>query len=231
MFNICVFDSTVPPVLEVLGVFVDRLRPSGPNFQHNLSDILTKPMNKSVFQRLRDSAGIRCVSPNRARMINSVSFLVIILATAHGFFKYEDCDENYRSKAMCCTISEQSKKFFLCHCVSEFTCDYLASPTVVCLNPKAAPSGAEAIWDDYVNRNSSTTTTPAPPHPTKPPSPAKRSALRMSLLAGALAAVAIITFFTARVVKRRCTRNGYSALGHSPDSPYQETVEDNVTDS
>ena len=33
--------------------------------ESNLSDILTKPMNKSVFQRLRDSAGIRCVSPKK----------------------------------------------------------------------------------------------------------------------------------------------------------------------
>ena len=112
----------------------------------------------------------------------SVIFIMIFLIPSEAFFTYEDCDESCRAQQISCVISEETKQFFVCHCLeSETTCEILATPITVCLQPNRDPIGGQKIWDDYAHRNS--TTTQAPPAsstaaPTTPPAPGPRPAAR-----------------------------------------------------
>ena len=68
-----------------------------------------------------------------AALLNSVS------VTA-AFFTYDDCDETCKKEFVSCTMSEETKRYFLCHCIkSELACELQATPVVVCLRPGGAP--------------------------------------------------------------------------------------------
>ena len=153
---------------------------------------------------------------------NSAVFAVILcsMSVTAAFFTYDDCEDTCKSKSMSSTISEETKKFFLCHCIkSEFTCELLATPVVVCLRPRGASAlGGAKIWNDYRNRNTSTTT--ARPQP----QPAVRERWKV-LLTGCAVMMAIpsligLYFF----IKRRFQRRRYSEMRNF-NNPYQDTVE------
>lgn len=164
-------------------------------------------------------------------MIVQIVLILLHITSTQAFFTYSDCDDVCKTKHIGCSISEQAKKFFICHCYEkESVCEMLASSVVVCLTPDGAPSGGEEIWDDYEKRNSTTTespmsSTPKPttsrPEPSKPASRFKRIMLLIS--AAALVAITVVT--VTLIVKRKMRRQGYSRLRPREDSLYQETVE------
>ena len=142
------------------------------------------------------------------------------------FFTYSDCDKSCRDQQISCIISEETKQYFVCKCLKdEIACALLATPVVVCLRPSAAPSGGKEIWDDFKNRNSSTTMAPPSPSP-RPPPPSKNEIVKVSLSVGI--SLLIIAAFTIVMLtlRRKTRRQSYTALEGSNDTPYQNTVEE-----
>ena len=166
-------------------------------------------------------------------LLRALSILALC-TISEGFFDYKnDCDASCQTKKISCSISEESKQFFVCHCFeSEMACALLASPRTVCLRPDAAPSGGSAIWDDYVNRGTTTTTTTRAPtaQPTWPPPrpvPQPGRPLTMPVIIATSAIIlTLILISTVFLLRKAYLRRGYQSLSRNPESPYSETVED-----
>ena len=150
-----------------------------------------------------------------AALLNSVS------VTA-AFFTYDDCDETCKKEFVSCTISEETKRYFLCHCIkSELACELQATPVVVCLRPGGAPPlGGAKIWNDFENRNASTTTVRPQPQPQPAVRKIWRNLLTSCAVMTALFALIGLSFF----IRRRFRRRQYEEI-RNPDSPYHETIE------
>ena len=164
--------------------------------------------------------------------MSELSILVVIstvIALTHSFFTYSDCDATCQSKMISCIITEQTARFFVCHCLeNELDCEMLATPRVVCLRPLADPIGGDDIWSDYEKRDTTTTTTAAPPKTTVRPTPVPTATFRVTViltLAAVLTAAAAVTIF--KMLRRHSRRSGYEPLMQpsAADSLYQRTVE------
>lgn len=147
--------------------------------------------------------------------IQVTTALLSIFAHCQAFFDYTCCDESCKEKLLSCIISEQTRKFFVCHC----------------LEPNKKPLGGEAIWNDYSHRNDSTTTTIAPPTTSWPsttmkPDPHVPKRITLWINLGVLSLGTTLTIITSVVVKKYLRRRTYEPLSRSLDSPYSETVEE-----
>lgn len=162
-------------------------------------------------------------------MMSKLAILVFtfsIIAQSLSFFTYSDCDVECQSKESC-VISEQTKRYFACHCLqSEIACEMLATPRVVCLRPRREPIGGDDIWSDYEQRNSTTTEAPPVPRPTNKPTPGHTSKIALiSIMAAILTVMVSATAFIA--LWQRWRRREYTRIQPSAtDSPYQSTVEE-----
>ena len=163
--------------------------------------------------------------------VNAVEVLAALscsVSVTAAFFTYDDCDDTCKEEFVSCTISEETKKFFLCHCIkSELACELQAIPVVVCLRPGVAPAlGGAKIWNDFEKRNSSTTT--SRPSPAPPPSPVGKRIFWKVLLSSSTLIIILIflPFLTilSFMLRRKIQRRQYSEIRDS-DNPYQSTIE------
>ena len=158
----------------------------------------------------------------KVNIVTALAALLCSMTVTAAFFTYDDCDDNCKRKFISCTISEETKSFFLCHCIkNELACEELATPVVVCLRPGGAPAlGGAKIWNDFQNRNESTTTT----RPQPQPQPTTRKFWKDLLMGCAVMIVLFTLTALSFFIKRRFRRQQYEEI-RSPDSPYLETVE------
>ena len=158
----------------------------------------------------------------RVSIVTALAALLCSVTMTAAFFTYDDCDDTCKREFNSCIISEETKKFFICHCIkSELACEELATPVVVCLRPGGAPAlGGAKIWNDFRNQNESTTT--ARPQPQ--PQPAIRKFWKDLLMGCAVMIVLFTLTALSFFIKRRLRGQQYEEI-RNPDSPYQDTIE------
>lgn len=157
-------------------------------------------------------------------------FLLLVMMTLVGpswcYFTYHDCSPQCVARRMSCTIEELRSEHFYWECFdNRMACEVRASRLVVCILENGGVFGGQDIWNDFVERNHSTTETPITSTSTTPkPAPKVIS----TLLPVILVIIALVSLagllISSRIIYQFYRRRNYQPI--LPNRGYESTIED-----